>query len=190
MFEHFVENLVSTIVAVGSLFFPFIQGVEPAFSDVRIEVSSGKMYLSTQVINCYTEELDKVLASGQEIRLNFRIEVFPEKSSKAVLRKTFYHSVKHNLLDANFDVFFSEEDVHRQFNDITSVHAGFTNVDRVKIVEADNLLPGKRYFIRISAELDDITFLGTQDDLDLMLFRNNTEPTIRTELFDLSRFAY
>ena len=190
MMDKLLEGLISSIISLGSLFFPFIQGVEPDFADLRLAVQRGQLYLATRIVNCYSEDLDKVLMSGQEIQLCFRVEVKSGKSKKAVLTRNFYHSMRYNIIDQLFSVYLSERDIDLQYHDINSVHDAFTQVEEVAVLGAADLKAGKSYIVEISAHLDPVTFVGSKEKIDLMLFWNNKRPVLRSEPFTDSIFQF
>ncbi len=190
MMDKFFEGLISSVIFLGSLFFPFIQGVEPDFADLQLAVQRTQLYLNTRIVNCYSEDLDKVLMSGQEIRLHFRLEARTERGNKTVLSRTFFHSMKYNIIDQVFSVYLSERDVEQQYRDIGAVHGAFTRVEELAVLRAADLEAGRSYVLEISAYLDPVTFVGSQDKIDLMLFWNNQKPVLRSQPFTDSIFQF
>jgi hypothetical protein len=188
MFETIADRLITTIISIGSLVFPFIESIEPIFTDVQFKVVGNSLYLSTTLENCYTEELDKVISSGQPVVVRFEAELFNDKVKKPVLKQEFFRSVRYNLLDKQYEVYLSEKDTRLLLQDIDRVHQNLTTLKEVKIIDSSNLKGGQQYYIRLTAALDNITFVGGESELDLMLFWNNRRPAINTSRFNSTIF--
>ncbi|NHZ84636.1 MAG: hypothetical protein GWP19_02005, partial [Planctomycetia bacterium] len=53
----FSKKVISTIIAVGSMFYSTIAGVTPAMNTLELQYKSDYVVVSTTIENCYTEEL-------------------------------------------------------------------------------------------------------------------------------------
>jgi hypothetical protein len=82
----------------------------------------------------------------------------------------------------------SEKDTRLLLQDIDRVHQNLTTLKEVKIIDSSNLKGGQQYYIRLTAALDNITFVGGESELDLMLFWNNRRPAINTSRFNSTIF--
>ena len=189
MFDTIADRLITTIISIGSLIFPFIESIEPIFTNVQFEVVGNSLYLSATLENCYTEELDKVISSGQSVIVRFVAELFTEKDKKPVLEQEFFRSVRYNLLDKQYEIYLSEKESRLFLKDIAQVHQNLVTLKDVKIINSSNLKRGQQYYIRLTALLDNITFIGGESELDLMLFWNNHRPVVNTSSFNLTIFV-
>ena len=190
MFGTITDRLIATIISVGSLFFPFIDGIEPVFSDVRIGIVENALVLSMCLENCYTEELDKILMSGQAVTLRFQAELFDHNQKLPVLTKQFHQTLRYNPLEKYYLLYFSEKDNSTIYYELQHVHLQFSTLNNIELLKSGDLEKGHDYFIRLTAYLDPITFIGEKSDLDLMLYWNNKKPVINTESFNLSIFYH
>ena len=190
MFGTITDRLIATIISVGSAFFPFIDGIEPAFSDVRLSVIENSLVLSLRLEDCYTEELDKILMSGQPATLRFQAELFDKGKKQPVLNKQFFHTLRYNPLEKLYSLYFSEKNGSETYGTLHLVHTNFSAVNEVKLFNAHDLEKGHDYFIRLTAQLAPVSFIGKDSALDLMLYWNNKKPVVNTETFDISLFYY
>ncbi len=189
MFESILDKLISSVIAIGSLIFPFVSGTDAVFENVDFFIDENKMYFSGQLANCYTKEFDEILKSGQGVKLNFKIELFSEKGTEPKLKQNFYHKLRYNLIDKKFVLYISEKETSLQLRTINDVHLEFARIDRHQILNTSNLKEGKKYYVRITAYMDKITFYELSENFDLMLYWNNNQPVTESNLFDLSLFA-
>ncbi|MDO9548940.1 MAG: DUF4390 domain-containing protein [Candidatus Marinimicrobia bacterium] len=190
MFGTITDRLIATIISVGSLFFPFIDGIEPAFNDVWLSIVENSLVLSMQLENCYTAELDKILMSGQPVTLRFRAELFDKAQKQPVLTKQFYHTLRYNPLEKQYRLYSSEKDNNDYYSTLQLVHLNFSSLSGVKLLKPGDLEKEHDYFIRLTAHLDPITFIGEKSDFDLMLYWNNKKPAVNTETFNISLFYH
>jgi len=188
MFDTIADRLITTIISIGSLIFPFIESIEPTFTEVQFKVVGNSLYLSATLENCYTTELDKVITSGQSVMVRFEAELFSEKTKKPVLKQEFFRSVRYNLLDKRYEIYLSEKESRLFVKDIDQVHQNLVTLKDVKIIDSSNLRHGQQYYIRLSALLENITFIGGGSELDLMLFWNNHRPIVNTSSFNTTIF--
>jgi len=188
MFDTIADRLITTIISIGSLIFPFIESIEPIFTEVQFEVVGNSLYLSATLENCYTDELDKVISSGQSVIVRFEAELFSEKAKKPVLKQEFFRSVRYNLLDKQYEAYLSEKGSHLFLKDIEMVHQNLVTLKDVKIIDSSDLKRGQQYYIRLTAWLENVTFIGGESELDLMLFWNNHRPIVNTNSFNSTIF--
>jgi len=190
MFGTITDRLIATIISIGSLFFPFIDGIEPVFNDVRISIIENTLVLSMHLENCYTEELDKILMSGQVVTLRFQAELYDRIQTQPILIRQFYQTLRYNPLEKQYWLYSSEKDNSDTFSTLQQVHRNFSTLNNIYLLKAGDLEKGKNYFIRLTAYLDPITFISQKSNLDLMLYWNNKKPIVNTESFNLSIFYH
>jgi len=170
MFGTITDRLIATIISVGSLFFPFIDGIEPVFNNVRLNILENSLVLSLRLEDCYTKELDKILMSGQPVTLRFQAELFDKVKKQPVMNKQFYHTLRYNPLEKLYGLYSSEKDGSDTYGTLQLVHTNFNTIKGVKLFNARDLEKGHDYFIRLTAHLAPITFIGEESGLDLMLY--------------------
>lgn len=190
MFGTFTDRIIASIITIGSLFFPFIDGIEPVFTNVNLVRGESALVLSMYLENCYTDDLDKILMSGQPVTLQFSADLYDKAQTRPIMSKQFHHRLRYNPLEKRYQMYLSETGATEYFTTIQDVHKNFSAIDGLKIVTPSDIEKNHRYFIRLSAHLEPITFIGQDSDLDLMLFWNNKRPVVSTEVFDISIFYH
>lgn len=188
MIETLTDRLIATIITIGSLLFPFIDGPDPAFTDVSVNLIDNSLALSLNLTNCYSDEFDRILTSGQPVTIRFLAELYDDRTRQVVLKRDFEHTIRYNPLNKQFAIYLSERDERRICETLDDAHACFGTLYRVKLLSPENLERDRDYFFRISAALDPITFIGEKSPFDLMLYWNNKKPKIDTETFNSAIF--
>jgi hypothetical protein len=190
MFSALTDRLIASIISIGTALFPFMESIEPNISGVRFNTEGNAVVLSLYIDNCYTEQLNQVISSGQTVTLHYQLELYQKTAKKPVRTMHFFHRVRYNLLENHYEMYCSETDQRRFLPDLLQVHKNFTAVARIPVLKAGDLTIGQDYFFRLSAYLENIAFVGEEPDLDLMFFWNNKRPSIDTETFNSSIFLY
>jgi len=194
MVETWVQKLASTAIAVGSMFFTSITGTHATFEQPSVDVNGSQIVVSATLTNCFTEELDRILQSGKQVRFNFKVEVFqkseePNIPDSVVVSKEFYHQVRFNLVDNFYRIVISENDDVKDVLSIGEAHTLLTTIKNYKAIEADQLPDSGEFYIKITAFLHKIKLPGMKEDLDLMSYWNDEEPTLVTQTFDRTVLA-
>ncbi|HDP68447.1 MAG TPA: DUF4390 domain-containing protein [Candidatus Marinimicrobia bacterium] len=188
MLASLTDRLIATVITIGSLLFPFIDGLDPAFKDVAINLVDNSLTLSMNLTNCYSDEFDRILTSGQPVTVHFLAELYDNRTRQVVLQRNFYHTARYNPLNKQFEIYRSERDEQRICETLDDAHVWFGALYRVKLITPENLERNRDYFFRISAYLEPITFIGEKSRFDLMLYWNNKKPKIDTETFNSAIF--
>ncbi len=189
MFESIAQQITTTAITLGSLLFGSVVGTNATFDTPRISVNGSKIVISAELVNCYTEELDKIFQSGKPVRIYFRVSLHEGKTNNPVLVRDFYHQVRYSLVDKYYDVYFSEHDVNRTALTTGEVHEHLSTIDQYEVIEADNLRPGTEYYIKITAFMKDIRLPGINEDISLMSYWKGREPQLKSESFEKSVLA-
>ena len=76
MFEFIANTFTSSITVVTQLFLTTVLSSNPWFEDVSLEVSenTGEILCSASLSSDFTESLDRLLMSGENIILHFEFE--------------------------------------------------------------------------------------------------------------------
>jgi len=187
-FAAFSKKVISTVIAVGSMFYSTIDGVTPTMSITDFHFRNEYLYVSTVLENCYTDELNQILASGNEIPINFNVELFEENAKTADTTFTYNHILRYSPLDKDFSVYLSEENrfIHSlSFDQAKSI---FTNFNQRSIISSKVLPDNRRYYIKLTAWLDRIHLQGMEDELNLIYYWNSIKPTDSSPLFTRAHF--
>lgn len=180
------QKITSLIIAAGSLFFSSVTGINPGFSDVKIVIDDDQIVCSASLTNCYSDELDKIFLSGQDIKINFAIQIFEQGKKKAISEKNFYHQIKYDLVDEDFEVYLSETNDEFTTESLKEVKDKLARVERFEAIKSNLLRFGKKYYLKFTASMEPIFFDAFQKNIDLMIYWNNKKATFSSELFEKS----
>lgn len=189
MFETIAQKVATTAIAIGSLFFTSITGTNAVFDNPQIDVNGSKITITAQLKNCYTEEMDQLFRSGQQVRFYFRVSIREQKSDKVIIVKDFYHRIKYSLVDNYYQVYFSETDQTVNAVTLEEAQEEMASITQYEIIDAEYLDRDKQYYIQVTAYMKNIRLPGMQEDIHLMSYWKGVEPTIKSDAFDKSVLA-
>jgi len=184
----FSKKVITTIIAVGSMFYSTIDGVTPIMSIDNMYFWDDHFIVSTVITNCYTEELDQILASGNEIPVNFDIELYREGEKEPDSTFSFFHLLQYSPIENNYQIFLSEKNEYIYSINQQQAKVLFTNIIDQRLIAATDLEPDYRYFIKITAWLDKIKLQGMEEELNLNFYWNSIKPNITSPLFSKINF--
>jgi len=188
IFAAFSKKVISTIIAVGSMFYSTIAGVTPAMNPPEIQYKNDYIFISTTIENCYTEDLNQIFYSGNIIPVYFSIDLYQEGQKDPDSTYNFYHTLQYSPIGGDFTIFYSEQN-----ETISSL-----NLDQAKIIlpriinypatSSSNINDNINYYIKVTAWLDKIHLEGMEDELNLLYYWNSIKPSSKTALFTKSDF--
>ena len=185
----FGNYLTNTIIGVGSLFFSYIDGVDVQFESINLNPQHSQVAISTQLSNWSSKEFDEILSSGEEIKIEYFVEVVDIYNDNIVSRKEFYHSVKYHILDNYFEVYFSEDNRSFNISNLEILRQKFTKITNVDVIQSNRIIENHQYKIEITAMLPVLLFPNTQKSFDMMLFWKRKIPNQTSRIFDKSIFV-
>lgn len=189
MFETLAQKVASTAIALGSLFFSSITGTNATFDNPQINVNASKITITTQLKNCYTEEMDRLFQSGQPVRFYFRVSIKQNRNDKVLIVKDFYHQIKFSLVDNYYQIYLSETDETINAVTLEEAHREMASIARYEVIDANYLERDRQYYIHLTAYMKDIRLPGMQENINLMSYWKGVEPTLKSNAFDKSVLA-
>ena len=188
IFAAFSKKVISTIIAVGSMFYSTIDGITPTMAITDVYFRNEYLFVSTVIENCFTEELNQILSSGNEIPINFNIELYKENAKAADTTFTFHHTMRFSPLDKDFSVYLSQQNRTINSLDFDEAKSIFTNFDQQGIISSEDLPDNEKYYVKITAWLDKIRLQGMDEELNLIYYWNSIKPYSSTPLFSKTNF--
>lgn len=186
MLSAITQKITSLIVAAGSLFLSSVTGTNAVFEDVEIIRYDNKIVCSATLSNCFNEELDKIFLSGEIIRINFQVQTFEKGNREPIDEKTFHHHIKYDLVDQYFEIYLSEKDNNFVSEDITESKTKLAKIEEFEVIKTDILEFGKKYYIKLTAEMEPIYLNALKKNIDLMIYWNNKKAVCKTKVFEKS----
>ncbi len=177
------DKIITGIITIGSLFYSTISGVSPRFASCDLDTKGDTITLSSSITNCYSEDLDKMFNSGQEIKIQYKIRIYNSSSRKPLSAKTLYHSLKYSLLKRDYVVYYSETNEIFEVESLREAKSLLNRISGYVVLSRDDLLNQEAFYIKLSAALNKIYLEGIDKEVNLMYYWNSIKPEIKTEQF-------
>ena len=188
LFSAFSKKVISSIIAIGSMFYSTIDGVTPEMSIEDLYFRNDHLVVNTILTNCFTEELEQIFASGNKIPVNFDVELFSGNNKLPDSTYSFFHLLQFSPIDNNYAVFLSEKNEYIYSLNLEQAKAIFTSIIEHDLISVNELESNTSYHIKITAWLDKIHMRGMEEELNLLFYWNSIKPSISTEMFTKSDF--
>jgi len=110
IFGEITKQIISGIISISSIFVSTISGVNPEFSSPQFKIEGKNIYITTQLMNYSTEELDHIFSSGIPVRINFDFELFSGNTSiLPIAKKRITREIRFDNLEYKFLLHFIDE---------------------------------------------------------------------------------
>lgn len=107
--------------------------------------------------NSFTSEMIEILHSGIALRFSFFVELYKtidKWPNELVATRTFQHIMTFDTLKESYKVTLGEDNnTVRSFRSLFEAQKLINDINGVKVVDLQQLLPDNRYTLRIRAEL-------------------------------------
>jgi hypothetical protein len=187
-FAAFSKKVISTIIAVGSMFYSTIDGVTPDMSALELHYKNDYILVSTMLENCYTSEFDQIFYSGNVITIYFTVDLYQDGGKDPDSTNTFFHALQYSPLGDDFTIYFSERNETISSLSLDLVKALLPRVTDYRVTSSDNIYDKVNYYLEITAWLDKIRFEGMEEELNLLYYWNSIKPNNKSALFTKSDF--
>ncbi len=188
IFAAFSKKVISTIIAVGSMFYSTIDGVTPAMNTPELQYKNDYVLVSTTIENCYTEELDQIFYSGNLIPMYFSVELYQEGVKSPDSTYIFYHTLQYSPIGNDFSIYYSEHNETISSLNLDQAKILFPRITNYKVISANNIYDNINYYLKITAWLDKIHLEGMEEELNLLYYWNSIKPNSKSVPFAKSDF--
>ncbi|MEE8340473.1 MAG: DUF4390 domain-containing protein [Candidatus Neomarinimicrobiota bacterium] len=188
IFAAFSKKVINTIIAVGSMFYSTIDGITPNMSTPDLQYKNDYILVSASIENCYTQDLDQILFSGNIIPIYYSLELYQDGAKEADSTNTFFHALQYSPLGKDFTIYFSERNETLSSLSLDQAKILFPRVTKHQVVSSNNINENTNYYIKITAWLEKIRFEGMEEDLNLLYYWNSLKPSNKSALFTKSDF--
>ena len=155
------------MIAVVILFLHFslltspVQADEACIKNIKVVNTWDHCILSCNVIGCFTEEMKKAIDNGIDTTFTFYIQLYEIRDlwwDKQIADLNVSHHIKYDNLKKVYTVTLSEKD-NKVFyvEDFDKAKDLMSGIRGFGITRLHNFQKGKRYQVRMMAELDKIT---------------------------------
>lgn len=184
----FSKKVISTIIAVGSMFYSTIDGVTPNMSALELHYKNDYVLVSTMIENCYTSEFDQIFYSGNVIPIYFAVELYKDGRKESDSTNTFYHALQYSPLGDDFTIYYSERNETISSLNLNQAKALFPRITNYRVTSSNNINDEIPYYIKITAWLDKIHLEGMEKQLNLLYYWNSIKPNNKSAPFTKSDF--
>lgn len=189
LFSVISQKIVSTVIAVGSLFYSSISGVVAEFDGLTLDTQGDKLVLSTRLVNCFSEDLDRIFRSGEEIRIFFQVEVLNRENQVPVHKTTLFHAITYSLIEGSYEVYKSNTQKRQMGLSLEQAKTMMSQVEEAGVIVASQLSFGVDYAVKVTANLGTVTLPGSKEELNLMYYWSSLRPTVTSEPFPRDSFT-
>ncbi|NQV41977.1 MAG: hypothetical protein HQ506_06440 [Candidatus Marinimicrobia bacterium] len=185
MFEFLTQTFNASLIAVTQLFLSSVVTSNPWFEGLDLQYSGVKQEIvcSTKLADSFTETLDDVLLSGENITLHFRFELFVPGASKPLQMKEVVNGFRFDEETESYYLVNSESGELERFFTIEAAKDTYISVSNLVIVNTEGLPEDQDYFVQVTAFLDPIKLDDMSESVNLMLRWASVKPTIVSDKF-------
>jgi hypothetical protein len=188
IFAAFSKKVISTIIAVGSMFYSTIDGVTPVMKTPEIQYKNDYIYISTTIENCYTEDLSQIFYSGNMIPIYFSVDLYKVGQKDPDSTYTFYHALQYSPIAEEFTIYYSERNETISSLNLDQAKEILPRIINYPTTSSSNIDDNINYFITVTAWLDKVQFEGMEEKLNLLYYWNSIKPNSKTVHFSKSDF--
>ncbi|MCH7764815.1 MAG: DUF4390 domain-containing protein [Candidatus Marinimicrobia bacterium] len=176
IFTNLFQKTINAVIAIGSLFYSTIDGVRADFTLLDVDVSHNIVIVSTQLINCFSDDLDQIFRSGERVSIYYKLELISDQNNQPIYQKNFSHSIRYSLLEKTYDVYKSEIETVLIGLDFIQAKNEMSQIIAFPTIDVEQLKSNIVYHFRITAWMDNIQLQGMDKPLNLMYYWSSIRP--------------
>jgi len=191
MLEFLTQTFNASLIAVTQIFLSSVVTTNPWFEGLELQYSGVKheIVCNTKLAPSFTETLDDVLLSGENITLHFRFELFAPGEATPLQAKEIVNGFRFDAESESFYLVNSESGEVERFFTIEEAKETYISVSNLAIVNTKLLSGEQDYFIKVTAFLDPIKLKDMSESVNLMLRWASVKPTIVSDKFKVEAKA-
>ena len=169
---------------ISQLLLSAVVGTNPYFQDVALDVRGDRIYCSASLEESFTPDLDRLLQSGDNVIIHFEVDVVDQATDSVVALSDWEHHLRYSLLEDNYTLFNSETGRNLTIDDFDIAKSRWVRVEDALICRMRDLREGGRYYLRMSAFMEDVSLPGITEKINMMAFWNRIRPTYESDPFE------
>ena len=191
MLDLIAQTFNASLIAVTQLFLSSVVTTNPWFDGLELQYTGIKHQIicNTKLANSFTETLDDVLLSGENITLHFKFDLYASGDAEPMQSKEVVNGLLYDIESESYYLFNSESGELERFFTIEAAKDAYITVTNLVIVDTANLSDEIDYFVRVTAYLDPIKLDDMGESVNLMLRWASVKPTIVSEKFQIQARA-
>ncbi|MFQ6614247.1 MAG: DUF4390 domain-containing protein [Fidelibacterota bacterium] len=184
LFSVLFNKTISTVIALGTLFYSSVTGVSPRMSEVQVNARGAMVMVSAQILDCFSPDFDRILSSGMEVELHYRIQLINQDTPlRAEQSRLLTKTLTYSLLDHSYRVRDSWNSRSERELSLNEARDRWTRIDEFPLARFDDLQPDSRYLITVTAWLDKVQVKGKEQPLNLMVYWKGIKPERASQPF-------
>lgn len=191
MLDFLSQTFNASLIAVTQIFLSSVVSSNPWFDGLDLQYSGVKheIVCSTKLTDSFTETLDDVLLSGENITLHFRFELFEPGEATPLQMKEVVNGFRFDEETESYYLVNSESGELERFFTIEAAKDTYISVSNLVIVNTEGLSGDQEYFVQVTAYLDPIKLDDMSESVNLMLRWASVKPTIVSDKFRIQAKA-
>jgi len=169
---------------VSQLLLTAVVGTEPYFQDVRLEVSGDRLFCSGRLVDSFTPDLDLLLESGDTVVINFEVDLVNVETDSVVAIAEWEHRFTYSILEDDYTVYRSENDKTTKIFNFEQAKDEWVRIENALFCRMRVMDDNRRYFLRISAFMNEMDMPGITKKINMMSFWNRIRPVHVSEPFE------
>lgn len=157
------KPIVFSLIVLVIMIFSTVAGAQAApekeatINELTATTSETHLIVFGTLENSFTSEMIDLLHSGIPLRFSFYVELYKTTESgrdELIIANNFQHILTFDTLKENYKVTL-EEDNNKvlSFRSLFEAQKEINEINGVKVVELEQLLPDNRYKLKMKAEL-------------------------------------
>ncbi|MFQ6604930.1 MAG: DUF4390 domain-containing protein [Fidelibacterota bacterium] len=179
------KQIITTVITVGSLFYSTINGVRATLDPIQLETDGNQVLVSTQLVNCYSDDFDEILSSGKRIYFHLNVKLYETGVRQPVWEDEFFNAISYSHLDRIYEVYHSHTKEFLSNLTFDQAKRQLASFSAIPIISMGELDPEKEYYLKITARLDKIYLEGMDEPINLMFYWSGIPPEITSQPFTI-----
>ncbi len=185
MFEQLVRFISSGIIAFSQLVVSDVDYTSPWFNQIQVLQKAGYLRCSTRLENSFTQDLEKILLSGEPLTIHFTLELLIDKAKQPLVRKELIHRIQYALLEERYDLILTERKKPLRFFQRQPALDVWRSITEVPVISLEEMEPGHNYRVRVKAYLEDVPLPRLGRKIEAMNFWQRLRPAKTSPVFQL-----
>ncbi|WP_163339738.1 DUF4390 domain-containing protein [Desulfopila sp. IMCC35008] len=124
------------------------------FRDLIVTTSETHLILFGVVNSTFTDEMISAAKSGLPIRFNFQVELYLDQVDEPVVLLDFAHTLTYDTLKESYEILLEEANAKtQQARTLDEAKMVMNEINGLKLLQLEKLVPGSRYRLRIRGHL-------------------------------------
>ncbi|MCF7824429.1 MAG: DUF4390 domain-containing protein [Candidatus Marinimicrobia bacterium] len=183
MFQFLADKLGAGALIVSQLLLTAVVGTDPYFQEVELEVSGDRLYCSARLVESFTPDLDMLLQSGDTVTIHFEVDLLNSQTDSIVALSDWNHQFQYSILEDDYTVYRAEDDHTVRTTDFEEARQEWVKIDRSLFCRMRVMEDHQKYYLRISAYMEEMEMPGVTKKVNLMSYWNRIRPVHISEPF-------